>query len=67
MKLLDEDGLREKGIKFSRQYRHRLIRKGLFPPPVKIGLNTNAWPEPEIDQYLEDCIARRDAATAVAK
>ncbi len=65
MRLLDEAGLREKGIKFSRQHRHRLIRKGEFPKPVKIGANTNAWPEAEIDQYIKDRIAARDNAAAV--
>jgi len=64
MRLLDLDGLREKGIKFSRQHIHRLIRKKRFPKPVKIGENTNAWPEIEIDQYIEKCIANRDATVA---
>jgi prophage regulatory protein len=62
MRFLDETDLKARGIKFSRQHRHRLIRQGRFPRPVKIGANTNAWPEPEIDQYLEDCITRRDLA-----
>jgi prophage regulatory protein len=67
MRLLDLDGVREKGIKFSRQHIHRLIRKKKFPAPVKIGSNTNAWPEADIDQYIRDCIARRDAGkTATA-
>jgi prophage regulatory protein len=64
MRLLDLDDLREKGIKFSRQHIHRLVRKKKFPAPVKIGANTNAWPETDIDQYIKDCIAQRDAAGA---
>jgi prophage regulatory protein len=64
MRLLDEQGLKQKGIKFSRQHRHRLVRQGKFPRPVKIGINTNAWPEPEIDRYIEACIAERDALAA---
>jgi prophage regulatory protein len=64
MRFLDEADLKARGIKFSRQHRHRLVRQGKFPKPVKLGLNTNAWPETEIDQYLESCIARRDAERA---
>ena len=64
MRLLDLNGLREKGIKFSRQHIHRLIRKKKFPRPVKVGEATNAWPEHEIDRYIEDRIAQRDAAAA---
>jgi prophage regulatory protein len=66
MRFLDEADLKARGIKFSRQHRHRLIRQRKFPPPVKIGANTNAWPEHEIDQYLEECIAKRDAELAAA-
>jgi prophage regulatory protein len=64
MRFLDEHDLKARGIKFSRQHRHRLIRQGKFPKPVKIGMNTNAWPESEIDEYQEGCIARRDAELA---
>jgi prophage regulatory protein len=64
MRLLDDDGLREKGIKFTRQHRHRLIRRGKFPRPIKVGLNTNAWIESEIDEYLKSCIAKRDRLAA---
>jgi prophage regulatory protein len=53
----------KKGIPFSRQHIHRLIAAGKFPPPCKIGENTNAWPEHEIDQYLEDRIRDRDVQT----
>jgi prophage regulatory protein len=53
-----------KGIKFSRQHLHRLIASGKFPRPVKLGANTNAWPESEIDQYLKDRIAARDSVAA---
>lgn len=66
MRLLNLDDLREKGIRFSRQHIHRLIRKQKFPRPVKVGENTNAWPEPEIDQYFEQLIAARDAAVKPA-
>jgi prophage regulatory protein len=61
MRVLGDEGLREKGIAFSRQHRHRLIKAGEFPKPIKIGGNTNVWVEAEIDQYLKACVAKRDA------
>jgi prophage regulatory protein len=64
MRMLSHPDLREKGIKFSRQHLRRLIRQGKFPAPCKLGENTNAWPEAEIDKYLEDRIAARDQQAA---
>ena len=66
MRMLSLPDLRERGIKFSRQHLHRLIWQRKFPAPCKLGENTNAWPEPEIDKYLEDCIAARDDADKAA-
>jgi prophage regulatory protein len=60
MRMLDISDLRERGIKFSRQHLHRLVASGKFPKPVKIGENTNAWPEAEIDAYLKACVRKRD-------
>jgi prophage regulatory protein len=64
MRMLDDAALREKGIKFSRQHRQRLIKAGLFPAPAKMGANTNAWLEAEIDAWLQDRVAERDAKRA---
>jgi prophage regulatory protein len=61
MVVLSFPELGERGIRFTRQHLHRLIRAGKFPAPIKIGENTNAWVEPEIDQYMKDRIAARDA------
>jgi prophage regulatory protein len=61
MRMLNLSDLRGRGIPFSRQHIHRLVAAGKFPRPAKIGENTNAWPEPEIEQYLKRCIAARDA------
>jgi prophage regulatory protein len=63
MKLLDLDGLAEKGVKFSDTHIWRLIRSGNFPKPVKIG-NRNHWAESEIDQYIADKLVQRDCAPA---
>jgi prophage regulatory protein len=62
MRILDLSDLRDRGIKFSRQHIHRLVAAGKFPGPVKIGAATNGWVEAEIDAYLANCIAERDAA-----
>jgi prophage regulatory protein len=66
MRFLDEQDLKARGIKFSRQHRHRLISQGKFPKPVKVGLNTNAWVEDEVDEYQQSCVAKRDAELAAA-
>jgi prophage regulatory protein len=63
---LHDPGLRlsakkKKCRRASRQHRHRLIKQGRFPVPTKIGANTNAWPENEIDKRIEARVAERDA------
>ena len=63
MKLLDFDGLAEKGIKFSDTHIGRLIERGAFPKPVKIG-NRNHLVETEIDQYIADKLVQRDYLSA---
>lgn len=63
MKLLDDDGLAEKGIPHGRVQRWRLIKVGKFPKPVKVG-SRNAWLESEIDQWIADRIVERDTVAA---
>jgi prophage regulatory protein len=63
MKLLDYDGLAERGIKFSDTHIWRLIRAGDFPKPLKIG-NRNHWAEAEIDRYIERKLTERDGRAA---
>ena len=63
-RLLDRDGLSQKGIKFSRGHLHRLIAAGVFPKPVKLGQNRNCWVESEIDAFIEMKVVERDAGTA---
>jgi prophage regulatory protein len=51
------DNLHERGIRFSRQHLHRLIRQGKFPRPVKLSGSPNgrnAWDEETIDRWCED-------------
>jgi prophage regulatory protein len=60
MRFLNHDGLKEKGITYSRPQIWRLIKAGRFPPPVKGLGNQNVWPEPEIDAVIAKRLAERD-------
>jgi predicted DNA-binding transcriptional regulator AlpA len=66
MKILDYNGLREKGITLSRSHIARLIRENKFPKPAKVGGLKNFWPEAEIDAHIESIIRDRDAAAQAA-
>ena len=64
MRLLDDAGLTEKGvIPRSKAQRWRLIRAGQFPRPIKLG-SRNAWLESEVDEWLRERVAARDATVA---
>jgi prophage regulatory protein len=53
MRLLSFNELEaKKGIRFSRQHLHRLIKARRFPRPIKLGENTNGWDEDEVEAYL---------------
>jgi prophage regulatory protein len=54
----------EKGIRFSRAHIWRLVRASQFPEPIKLGVQTNAWNEAEIDAWLEARAAARRQAGA---
>lgn len=54
MKVLGYPDLKAKGIKFSRQHIHKLVRQKKFPKPFKLGDRTNVWADYIIDQYLEE-------------
>lgn len=56
--------LRERGIRYTRQHLYRLIKANKFPRPIRLGENRLAWIESEIDQYLKQRIAERDAQPA---
>lgn len=62
--LLDLNGIRAKGILFSRQHISRLVRENKFPRPIKVGCNTNAWLESEIDAYIRRRVEERDNTAA---
>jgi predicted DNA-binding transcriptional regulator AlpA len=63
-RLIGEDELRKKGIKYSRSQRARLTREGKFPKPVRGAAKANAWVESEIDAYIAALIAERDSSEA---
>ena len=61
MRFLYPEDLHARGIRYSRQHLHRLIKAGIFPAPVKPGSGgLNAWIEEEIDAYQRARIAARD-------
>jgi predicted DNA-binding transcriptional regulator AlpA len=62
-RLIGEEELRKKGIKYSRSQRARLTRVGKFPKPVKGVAKANAWVESEIDALIAARIAGRDQST----
>ena len=65
MRFLYPEDLHARGIRYSRQHLHRLIKAGIFPAPVKPGSGgLNAWIEEEIDAYQRARIAARDEKRA---
>ena len=40
---------------------YRLMSEGRFPRPVPLGVRARAWPEEEIDAWLEERRSERDA------
>lgn len=61
MKVLHFAALKEKGICLSRVQVWRLVKRGRFPRPIKVTAGRNGWIESEIETYLKDRIAERDA------
>ena len=53
-----------KGITFSRQHIRRLQKALKFPLSVPFGDNTEVFIDEEIDRWLADRIAERDAKAA---
>ncbi|RVL05659.1 helix-turn-helix transcriptional regulator [Sinorhizobium meliloti] len=62
MRLVSAEGLRAKGIEFSKMHIWRLTKAGRFPRPISVGSNRRAWVEDEIDAWIEAKIAERDRA-----
>ena len=48
-------------VKFSRVHIYRLIRRGQFPRPMKLGPRRSAWLEEEISEWVAGRKALRDS------
>ena len=48
----------------SRSELYRRIAAGVFPAPVKIGERASAWSLTEVERWIAERIAERDAKTA---
>jgi prophage regulatory protein len=66
MTLLDYDGLRARGIPYSRVHVWRLEKTGEFPKRVAIGRARHAWLETEVDAWIKAKVAARDATQDAA-
>lgn len=59
-RLVGWDYLRDHGIRWSRQHTLAEEKKGRFPRRVRLGPNSIAWREDEIQRFLQE---RSDART----
>ena len=60
MKLLSKKAVRER-VCYSPQHIARLEKVGKFPKRVRLGQGRVAWVEEEIDEWIKQRIAERDA------
>jgi prophage regulatory protein len=63
-KILSYEDLKDRGIKFSRQWIVQLMKEGKFPKTVMLGAGHSVgFIESEIDEWIEKLIAERDDLT----
>jgi prophage regulatory protein len=60
MRILRIRELKDKGIDWSDATIYRRVRAGQFPVPINLSSGKVGWIEEEIDNWIRDCIARRD-------
>jgi prophage regulatory protein len=65
-RLISYDDLASKGISYSKVTLWRKERAGTFPKRVPIGAGRYAYVESEIDEFVDELIAARDAGRAPA-
>ena len=62
MRFIAYDGLKDKGITYSRSQLLRLEKAGRFPRRVPVSEQRVAWVESEIDAWMKKRIEARNAA-----
>lgn len=60
MRFIHYQQLRDRGITFTRVHLNRLIKAGDFPAPVRLGGNSIAWVESEIEDWAARKAASRE-------
>jgi predicted DNA-binding transcriptional regulator AlpA len=65
--LIDQSGLRARGIGYSRSHQWRLEAEGRFPQRVKLGNGRVTWIADEVDAYLRGLAAQRSSITVTPK
>jgi prophage regulatory protein len=66
VRLIPHEALAAKGIAYSKPTLWRKERAGTFPKRVPIGASRYAYVESEIDDYIGEMIAARDAGSVRA-
>jgi prophage regulatory protein len=66
IRLISHDALAAKGITYSKPTLWRKEKAGTFPKRVPIGASRYAYVESEIDAYIGEMIAARDAGSVRA-
>ena len=62
MQMVSIDELRTVfGVNFSKVHIYRLIRAGEFPQPIKLGEHRSAFLRHEVEAWIAERIAKRDA------
>jgi prophage regulatory protein len=62
--LISHADLTPKGITYSKPHLWRLEKENKFPKRVPVGPGRYGYVESEIDSYIDDLIAKRDAGVA---
>jgi predicted DNA-binding transcriptional regulator AlpA len=63
MRVLTFDGLRGRGVPYSREHIRRREKAGTFPQHISLGEGRIGWIEHEIDEWLADLAAMRGGRT----
>jgi prophage regulatory protein len=64
VRLIPYEGLKAKGVPYSKCHLWRLEKAGKFPRRVPIGSGRYAYVESEIDEHIARLVSQRDAQGA---